>query len=104
VSGKSFCSMNLHLGEGARISCSTYPDGGHPILSFDVPSLYLMLAPSGHKTPITEHDVHNARALAKAASVYLAEVERLHAESAEIPEASSDAVTASAKPGAAEAA
>jgi len=113
VSGSTFASLSLHLGDGTHIDCHTYPDkpGHQPILCIDSADIFLRLCVRGDKWA-TQRDVDNARALVKAAGVYLAEVERLHAEApTEITpdnpdiEASADAsATASPKPGSTEAA
>lgn len=76
----SYGSMSLSIGGDAYIRCTTYTDGTHPILSIDFQHTSLVLSPAGHKRPLTEDDVAAARQFGAAVAVYVAEVERLHAQ------------------------
>ncbi len=75
MEAKSFGSMSMHLDEDARIDCCTYPDCA-PILTIDGIRFGFTIT-AAHRRLCGPVDVANARALAEAVAVYLAEVERL---------------------------
>jgi hypothetical protein len=72
----SFGCVSVHLGANTRIICHTYPDSG-PILSVDAGDVGLTVHVRRHKT-VDAADVVNAKTLADAVAVYLAECERLY--------------------------
>ncbi|WP_329518938.1 hypothetical protein [Spirillospora sp. NBC_01491] len=77
-------SLSVHLGEGARIDCYTYPhrpDSG-PILAIDFQGGSLSLS-SRSLGAVDAGDVETAHRLAEAVAVYVAETERLHARNTE---------------------
>jgi hypothetical protein len=77
VSG-SYGSLSVHLGANTRITCHAYPDTG-PILGMYGADIALTVHGSKHKA-VDATDVANAKALADAAAVYLAECQRIYHE------------------------
>lgn len=73
-------STCIYIGADAYIGCSTYTTGTHPILTINVPHNSLSISPVGYRDPITDDDLAKAHDLARAVAIYVAEVERLHAE------------------------
>jgi hypothetical protein len=80
MSGSSFGSVSVHLGAGARFGCHTYPEkpGSGPILFIDAGDMSLTV--HTRTRGADDADLANARALAEAVAIYLADVERQHAE------------------------
>jgi hypothetical protein len=78
VSGESLTSFSAHLGADAWIRCHAYRDR-MPILVVNAGGASVSVCARVVTRP-DAGDVANARALVKAASTYLTEVERLHAE------------------------
>ena len=72
----SYGSLSVHLGANTRITCHAYPDTG-PILGVYGADIALTVHVNKHKA-MDAADVANAKALADAAAVYLAECERVY--------------------------
>jgi len=80
VSGnkRSLASISVHAGEGASVTCSTYPDTT-PILSVDLPGgTWLSISLADRKARVSDQAVTFARELARAAEQFAAEAERLY--------------------------
>jgi hypothetical protein len=74
---RSHASMSAHAGEGASVTCNIYPDTT-PILSVDLPGVWLNISLANRKAHVSEQAVTFARALAQAAQQFAAEAERLY--------------------------
>ena len=74
----SYGSVSVHLGANTRITCHAYPDTG-PILGVYGGDIALNVQVRKHKA-VDAADVANAKALADAVAVYLAECERIYHE------------------------
>ena len=72
----SYGSLSVHLGANTRITCHAYPDTG-PILGVYGADIALTVHVNKHKA-VDAADVANAKALADAAAVYLAECQRVY--------------------------
>jgi hypothetical protein len=83
--GGSFASMSVHIGTDWRVDCHTY-DGHTPILSVDAGPVAVCYSIDARQA--TKAAVEFARALARDAQLFAAEVERLHA--AQLPHAGDD--------------
>jgi hypothetical protein len=76
MSGASFSSVNLCVGDGWRTYCHTYADTT-PILGVDAGPSHVSISLRGRNAD--EAAVEFARALAAEAGKFAAEVERMHA-------------------------
>ncbi len=75
---RSHANMSLRAGEGASVTCHTYPDTA-PILAVDLPGgTWLSISLADRKAPVSEQAVAFARALVQSAEQFVAEAERLH--------------------------
>ncbi|WUI00253.1 hypothetical protein OHR68_00025 [Spirillospora sp. NBC_00431] len=76
----TFGMADIHLGEGSRFACHTYP--GHPdagpILTISAAGLTFGLS-NRSRGAVEAGDVANARRLLEVVTRFTAEVERLHA-------------------------
>lgn len=77
--GGSISSLGLHVGTGARVTCHRYADQT-PILRIDAGEASLLISVKGRDA--SDRALEFARALAREAQAFAAEVERLHAASA----------------------
>ncbi len=87
--GGSFSHLSLHVGTDWRVDCHTYDDDHTPILSVDAGST--AIACSLDNRLAGKAAVQFARALAREAQVFAAEVERLHADRAATGDSSTKA-------------
>lgn len=74
--GGSFASMSVHVGTDWRVDCRNY-DGRTPILSVDAGQVAVCYSIDARQA--ANAGVEFARALARDAQLFAAEVERLHA-------------------------
>lgn len=75
---RSFASISFHAGEGASVTCSSYPDTT-PILSVDLPGgTWLNISLADRKARVSGQAVAFARELVRAAEQFAAEAERLY--------------------------
>ncbi|WUH99655.1 hypothetical protein OHR68_40260 [Spirillospora sp. NBC_00431] len=88
----TFGAVDIHLGEGSRFACHTYP--GHPdagpILTISAADLTFALS-NRSRGAVEAGDVANARRLLEVVTRFTAEVERLHALNAESADPAQDA-------------
>jgi hypothetical protein len=76
MSGESFSSLSLCVGDGWRTYCHTYEERT-PILGIDVGAVHVSISFRGRTADQAAVDF--ARALADKAQEFAAEVERMHA-------------------------
>jgi hypothetical protein len=75
---RSHANMSVRAGEGASVTCHTYPDTT-PILSVDLPGgTWLSISLADREARVCEQAVRFARALVGAAEQFAAEAERLY--------------------------
>ncbi|GAA2456906.1 hypothetical protein GCM10010191_90540 [Actinomadura vinacea] len=83
--------MQIVLGEGAHFLCHTYPNDPEsgPILVIDTSGVTFRLT-NRVRGGVEVGDVRNARRLLEVVSRFVAEVERLHAQSSERAESAAE--------------
>ena len=77
--GGSFSHLSIHLGSDWRVDCHTYDDHT-PILTVDAGNVAVSFSIAGRSADAAA--LSFARALARDAQAFAAEIERLHAERA----------------------